>query len=309
MTAVRIARGATGRKLVLKFAGCYHGHHDCMLVNAGSGALTFGSPDSPGVPPEVAGCTLVAPYNDLEQVQALFAERGDDIAAVIVEPWAGNMGLVAPREGFLEGLRELTAARGSLLIFDEVISGFRVPEGGAQQRAGVTPDLTCLGKIIGGGLPVGAVGGAQEVMEQLSPVGGVYQAGTLSGNPLAMAAGRATLEVLHSEGVYDMLEERAVQLQEDLSGAARKAGVPLSVSRFGSVLGLFFSHRAPEDLDGVKASRSDLYPAFFHGMIGRGHYFAPSPFEATFVSAAHDEKTIRRTVADAGEVFAGLKGA
>ncbi|HPE65963.1 MAG TPA: glutamate-1-semialdehyde 2,1-aminomutase, partial [Synergistales bacterium] len=229
MTALRLARGFTGREIVLKFDGCYHGHSDGMLVSAGSGALTLGKPDSGGVPESVASTTLVVPYNDLERVSEAFDRFGGRIAAVIVEPWAGNMGLVPPipangsAEGFLEGLRRLTSAHDALLIFDEVITGFRVPEGGVQQRTGVTPDLTCLGKIIGGGLPVGALGGRREICEHLAPLGPVYQAGTLSGNPLAMASGLAVLRVLRREGVYDMLEERAKQLADGMSGAAANA--------------------------------------------------------------------------------------
>ena len=306
MTAVRLARGFTGRKFVLKFTGCYHGHHDSMLVGAGSGPLTFGIPGSPGIPAEVASCTLLSPYNDLQRVKDLFGKYGDEIAAIIVEPWAGNMGLVPPVDGFLDGLRRITSVHGALLIFDEVITGFRVPQGGVQQMAGIFPDLTCIGKVIGGGLPVAALGGRKKIMEYLSPLGSVYQAGTLSGNPLAMAAGLATLTVLRHPGTYDVLEERGRQLQAGLLLAASKAGLPLAVSRLGSVLGMFFRTSVPRDLDDVKDSESDLYPPFFHGMLKRGHLFAPSAFESMFVSAAHSAEVIDSTLSAAGEVFAEL---
>lgn len=306
MTALRVARGFTGRDLVVKFEGCYHGHSDSMLVNAGSGALTLGNPDSGGVPASVASATVVVPFNDEEKVAEAFRLFGGRIAAVIVEPWAGNMGLVPPCEGFLPFLREITEKHGALLVFDEVITGFRVPEGGAQQRAGIVPDLTCLGKIIGGGLPVGAVGGHREVMEVLAPLGPVYQAGTLSGNPLAMASGLATLGVLKREGVCERLEETAVQLADGLKDAASHAGIPLSVSRFGSVLGLFFALRLPRNLGEVKGTDGAKYPPFFHGMEERGQYFAPSPFEAAFVSLAHGREVVEETLAAAGEVFTSL---
>ncbi len=306
MTALRIARGVTGRRLVVKFAGCYHGHHDAMLVAAGSGALTLGNPDSPGIPEEVASCTIVLPYNDEQAVAEAFREFGRDIAAVLVEPWAGNMSLVPPKKGFLEALREQTVSFGSLLIFDEVITGFRPAEGGVQQRTGVVPDLTCLGKIIGGGLPVGAVGGGEAIMNRLSPLGPVYQAGTLAGNPVAMAAGIATLDVLARPETYPVLEEKACFLSEGFVEAGRAAGIPVVMSRLGSIMGLFFADEPPTDLDGVKATRSDLYPRFFHGMRKRGHLFAPSPFESLFVSLAHDRETLSSTLSAAEEVFAGL---
>ncbi|QTX32992.1 glutamate-1-semialdehyde 2,1-aminomutase [Aminithiophilus ramosus] len=306
MTALRLARGATGRSLVVKFAGCYHGHHDGMLVSSGSGSLTLGQPDSAGVLQEVARCTAVVPYNDREAVKALFNARGQDIAAVIVEPWAGNMGLVPPLPGFLEELRNLTAGHGALLIFDEVITGFRTSEGGVQQKKGIRPDLTCLGKIIGGGLPVGAVGGRAEVMDHLAPLGPVYQAGTLAGNPLAMAAGLATLEVLASPGVREKLEDQSAFFAEGLAEAARSCNLPLSVTRLGSVLGLFFSSSVPRNLDEVRATEGNLYPLFFHAMVRRGHLFAPSPFEATFVSLAHDRSVLESTLGAALEVFSEL---
>ena len=306
MTALRLVRGITGREWILKFSGNYHGHSDSLLVAAGSGALTFGVPTSPGIPASVAEKTLVLPYNDPEAATDLFARMGKDIAGVVVEPWAGNMGLVPPAPGFLETLRDLTARHGALLAFDEVITGFRVPEGGVQQRIGLTPDLTCLGKVVGGGMPVGALGGGAELMDRLAPLGPVYQAGTLSGNPVSMACGLATLEVLERPGTYETLEARGRQLEEGLLDAARSAGLPLSVTRLGSVLGLFFSPRVPASLEEVKATRGDLYPAFFHGMMDRGHAFAPSAFEALFVSSAHTEEQIASTVRGAAEVFRTL---
>ena len=305
MTALRLARGFTGRDKIVKFAGNYHGHNDSLLVAAGSGALTFGVPTSPGVTARTADDTIVVPFNSLDAAAQAFAEARDGIAAVIVEPWAGNMGLVPPEAGFLEGLRELTRARGALLIFDEVITGFRVPEGGVQNALGVTPDLTCLGKIVGGGMPVGALGGRADVMEKLSPLGPVYQAGTLSGNPVTMAAGRAVLAKLTPE-VYETLEARGAQLEAGLLEAASSAGLPLAVTRLGSALGVFFAERAPRSLDEALATRGDLYPAFFHDMLERGSYFAPSAFEAVFVSAAHTEETVNLTIIDAKECFRGL---
>lgn len=306
MTALRIARGVTGRRLVVKFAGCYHGHHDAMLVAAGSGVLTLGHPNSPGIPEEVASCTVVLPYNDPEAVEEAFREFGSDIAAVLVEPWAGNMSLVPPQPGFLETLRKETRSHGSLLIFDEVITGFRPSEGGVQQRSGIVPDLTCLGKIIGGGLPVGAVGGSMEIMKNLSPLGPVYQAGTLAGNPVAMAAGIATLDVLARPETYPALEEKARFFRDGLMEAARKANFPVSMSRLGSIMGLFFADSVPGNLEEVKSTRSDLYPKFFHGMRERGHLFAPSAFESLFVSLAHDRETLSSTISAAEEVFAEL---
>lgn len=306
MTAIRIARGITGRRLVVKFAGCYHGHHDAMLVAAGSGALTLGHPNSPGIPEEVAACTVVLPYNDQEAVAEAFREFGNDIAAVLVEPWAGNMSLVPPQPGFLETLRQQTRSHGALLIFDEVITGFRPSEGGVQQHSGIVPDMTCLGKIIGGGLPVGAVGGSVEIMKNLSPLGPVYQAGTLAGNPVAMAAGIATLDVLSRPETYPALEEKSGYFQEGMMEAARKANFPISMPRLGSIMGLFFADAVPHNLDEVKSTRSDLYPKFFHGMRKRGHLFAPSAFESLFVSLAHEKETLASTIAAAEEVFSEL---
>lgn len=305
MAALRLARGFTGRDCIVKFDGNYHGHNDSLLVAAGSGALTFGVPTSPGITARTAHDTIVAPFNDLAAVRNIFEEAGCCIAAVIVEPWAGNMGLVPPAEGFLEGLRELTKSAGALLIFDEVITGFRVPSGGVQNAMKITPDLTCLGKIIGGGMPVGAFGGRAEIMDLLAPLGPVYQAGTLSGNPVAMAAGLATLKQLTPD-LYDRLESLGARFEAGLRDAARSAGLPLAVSRMGSVLGLFFAEEAPANLAEVKAARGSLYPDFFHGMIARGNYFAPSAFEAAFISAAHTENIIDRTINDAKDVFESL---
>ncbi len=305
MTALRLARGFTGRDKIVKFAGNYHGHNDSLLVAAGSGALTFGVPTSPGITVQTAGDTIVAPFNELDAVKAIFAEAGDQIAAVIVEPWAGNMGLVPPAKGFLEGLRKLTKSAGALLIFDEVITGFRVPAGGVQNAMKVAPDLTCLGKIVGGGMPVGAFGGCAEIMDRLSPLGPVYQAGTLSGNPVAMAAGIATLKQL-TPALYERLESIGARFEAGLREAAKSTGLPLAVSRLGSVLGLFFAEKVPVDLDEAQSTRGDLYPDFFHGMLARGDYFAPSAFEAVFVSAAHTEAIVDRTIGDAKEVFEGL---
>lgn len=306
MTALRIARGVTGRSLVVKFAGCYHGHHDAMLVAAGSGALTLGHPNSPGIPEAVASCTVVLPYNDEKAVEEVFRKFGGDIAAVLVEPWAGNMSLVPPLPGFLGKLSSETRLHGALLIFDEVITGFRPAEGGVQQKEGIVPDLTCLGKIIGGGLPVGAVGGSAEIMKNLSPMGPVYQAGTLAGNPVAMSAGIATLKVLARPETYPALEEKANFFQHGMCEAARKAGFRFSMTRLGSIMGMFFSENIPRDLNEVKATRSDLYPRFFHGMRKRGFLFAPSPFESLFVSLAHDRETLASTLVAAEDVFAEL---
>jgi glutamate-1-semialdehyde 2,1-aminomutase len=305
MTALRLARGFTGRDKIVKFGGCYHGHSDHLLVSAGSGALTLGVPTSPGVPAAAAADTIVAKFNSIESVTKIFEEVGDKVAAVIVEPWAGNMGLVPPMPEFLEALRKLTKDAGAVLIFDEIITGFRVPEFGVQNRVGIMPDLTCLGKIIGGGLPVGAVGGRADIMDRLSPFGPVYQAGTLAGNPLVMAAGIATISKL-TQTAYQKMEYSASRLGMGLKQAAVEAGVELSVSRLGSVMGMFFSSRLPLDLDAVQATRTDIYPRFFHGMISRGEYFAPSPFEAIFVSLAHTVGIIDETIEHAREVFAEI---
>jgi len=289
MSAIRVARGATGRDVLVKFDGCYHGHADSLLVKAGSGGATFGIPDSRGVPGVLAALTLTLPFNDLAAVRELFAARGAEIAALIVEPVAGNMGVVAPAPGFLAGLREVTAQYGALLIFDEVITGFRVAFGGAQELYGVRPDLTCLGKIIGGGLPVGAYGGRRDVMDHVAPLGGVYQAGTLSGNPLAVAAGLATLKALEDRKGYARLDALGARLERGLREAADKADVPFTVNRVGSMLTGFFCAGPVGDYEGAKAADTARYARFYHGMLDRGVYLAPSQFEAAFVSLAHSD--------------------
>ncbi len=303
MSAIRLARGFTGRSKIVKFAGCYHGHVDALLVEAGSGALTFGTPSSPGVTESVAGDTLVASFNDADAVARLFEQVGAEIAAMLVEPIAGNMGLVLPADGFLERLRSLCTEHGALLVFDEVMTGFRVAAGGAQSLYGVSPDVTCLGKIVGGGLPLAAYGGRREVMERLSPEGPVYQAGTLSGNPIATAAGIATLSEL-DDGVYATLTSRSAILEEGLISAARDVRLPLQVTRVGSMLGMFFADGPVVDLDSAKRSDTRAYATFFHAMLERGVYLAPSQFECAFVSAAHTEDDIDVTVAAARESLA-----
>ena len=295
MSALRLARGATGRDKIVKFAGCYHGHADALLSTAGSGVLTLGIPSGPGVTAGTGADTISLPYNDLDAVRAAFAESGDQIAAVIVEPVAGNMGVIPPAEGFLEGLREITREHGALLIFDEVITGFRVAPGGAQERYGVLPDLTCLGKIIGGGLPVGAYGGRRDLMEQMAPLGPVYQAGTLSGNPLAMAAGIATLELLREPGMYERLEALGAQLAEGMTRAAEAAGVPLTVNRVGSMLTGFFTEGPVTDYASATAADTTRYARFHQAMLARGVYLAPSQFEAAFVSLAHTAEDLEQT--------------
>jgi glutamate-1-semialdehyde 2,1-aminomutase len=303
MSAIRVARGATGRPLLLKFDGCYHGHADSLLVKAGSGGATFSIPDSAGVPAPLAGLTLTAPFNDLEAVRAVFRERGTEIAAVIVEPVAGNMGVVPPAPGFLAGLRAITREHGALLIFDEVITGFRVTYGGAQELYGVRPDLTCLGKIIGGGMPVGAYGGSRAVMSHVAPLGSVYQAGTLSGNPLAVAAGLATLRVLADRSAYATLEARGAQLELGLRHAAQAAGVPLTVNRVGSMLTAFFCDGPVTDYASAKRSDTKRYARYFHAMRERGVFLAPSQFEAAFVSLAHTEADVELAARAAAEAL------
>jgi glutamate-1-semialdehyde 2,1-aminomutase len=306
MSAARLARGVTRRDRIVKFDGGYHGHADSMLVRAGSGAMTFGVPTSPGVPAALAELTFNLPYNDLDAVRALCAKHGDAIAAVFVEPVAGNMGVVPPAPGFLEGLREVTRQHGILLVFDEVITGFRVAYGGAQARFKVKPDLTVFGKIIGGGLPVGAYGGPERVMSQLAPDGPVYQAGTLSGNPLAMSAGLAMLAILRKPGVYAGLERKADALARGLLGAAKAAGVPVTLNRVGSMMTLFFTDRPVTDCASSTTSDTDRYARYFRGMLDRGVYLPPAQFEAFFVSAAHAFADIGRTVRAAHEVLAGV---
>ncbi len=295
LSAVRLARGATGRPGLVKFAGCYHGHADALLVEAGSGATTFGTPSSPGVPPEVTRHTHVVPYNDLTAVRAVLSERAGEIAAILVEPVAGNMGVVPPADGFLAGLREAADEAGALLVFDEVMTGFRVAPGGAQQLYGVRPDLVTLGKVIGGGLPVGAYGGRRELMQQVSPVGPVYQAGTLSGNPLAMAAGIATLDALAEPGAYETLEATSARLAAGLERAIADAGAAARVQRVGSMVSVFFSDAAVTDYASARRCNLDGFNRFFQGMLRAGVYLPPSQFEAWFVSLAHDEADVDRT--------------
>jgi glutamate-1-semialdehyde 2,1-aminomutase len=305
MSALRLARGFTGRDKILKFEGCYHGHADALLVKAGSGALTLGVPSSPGVPASVTEHTLNLPFNDLEAVEQAFAAQGAEIAAVIVEPVAGNMNCVLPEPGFLEGLRRLCDQYGSLLIFDEVMTGFRVALGGAQARFGIRPDLTCLGKIIGGGMPVGAFGGRKDIMQKMAPVGPVYQAGTLSGNPVAMAAGLATLNLLAEPGQFEAIEQHATKLLQGLTDLAKAAGIPFTTAQAGSMFGLFFTDRpVVSRFDEVMACDVERFQRFFQAMLSQGVYLAPSAFEAGFVSAAHDEDSLRLTLAAAEAAFA-----
>ncbi len=308
MSAIRLARGATGRDKIVKFTGCYHGHADSLLASAGSGVLTLGIPSSPGVTAGTAADTISLPYNDLEAVEQVFASLGDQIAALIVEPVAGNMGVIPPAEGFLAGLRDITSRYGTVLIFDEVITGFRLAPGGAQERYGVIPDLTCLGKIIGGGLPVGAYGGRRDLMERMAPLGPVYQAGTLAGNPLAMAAGIATLQILCQPSNYDRLEALGSRLEAGLRDAAEQAGVPVTVNRVGSILTGFFVEGSVRNYeDAIKADTAS-YARFHRAMLGRGVYLAPSQFEAAFVSLAHSDDDIGRTIDAAGESLREIVG-
>ncbi len=297
MTAIRLARGYTGRNKLIKFAGCYHGHAGGLLARSGSGLATLGLPDSAGVPASYTAETLVARYNDLTSVERIVSAYADDLAGVIVEPVAANMGLVPPAPGFLEGLRELTRSVGALLIFDEVITGFRLSRGGAQAQFGITPDLTCLGKIIGGGLPIGAVGGPAAIMKHLAPLGAVYQAGTLAGNTLAMAAGVATLDELSDPGIYGMLDRRAARLASAITAAARRAALPVAVSRAGSLLTIFFQAEAPTDLATAQASDTEAYARFCHAALAAGVNVAPSQFEAMFVSLAHTNEVVEFTEA------------
>ena len=306
MTAIRLARGVTGRSKVLKFAGCYHGHSDGLLAKAGSGIATLALPDTAGVPAAYAAETLVAPFNDLDAVRAIIDRYGDALAAIILEPVGANMGVVPPAEGYLEGLRTLSQVSGALLIFDEVITGFRIARGGAQERYGVLPDITCLGKIIGGGLPVGAIGASATIMDHLAPEGPVYQAGTLSGNPLAMSAGIVTLDAVAQPGFYDALESRAARLSAGLTRAAKQAEIDCTVQRVGSILTGFFRAGLPTNFDSAAASDTAAYGRYFHAMLDRGVNLAPAQFEAMFVSAAHDDAAIDATIAAAEAAFSSL---
>ena len=306
MSAIRVARGFTDRPKIIKFDGCYHGHVDSLLVKAGSGALTCGNPDSGGVPAEFTAHTIVLPFNDRDAVEQAFAANKGQVAGIILEPVPGNAGVYLPRDGYLEFLREITTANNSLLIFDEVMTGFRVSLGGVQERFGITPDLSCFGKIIGGGLPVGAFGGRAEVMDVLAPDGPVYQAGTLSGNPLAMAAGLATLEELKTGSVHEQLETIGARLESGLNAAAERAGIPVITQRVGSMSCLFFAEQPVHNLaEAMKADR-ERFKKYFHGMLTEGVYLAPSAFEAAFLSAAHTEADIDSTIAAAEKVMATL---
>ena len=307
LSALRLARGFTKRDLIVKMDGCYHGHVDALLVKAGSGVATLGIPGTPGVPAAVAEQTLVVPYNDLDAFASLVKRRGREIACVIVEPVAANMGVVPPRPGYLEGLREITSRNGILLIFDEVITGFRLALGGAQELFRITPDLTTLGKILGGGLPIGAYGGREEIMDRVAPEGDVYQAGTLAGNPLAMRAGIAMLGNLRSPGVYERLEASSARLARGLMAAAEGSGTRARVTRVGSLLTLFFTSREPFDWDSASSADTRGYAAFFHRMLERGVYLAPSQFEALFVSLAHTDEQIDTTIAIAAEALKGMR--
>jgi glutamate-1-semialdehyde 2,1-aminomutase len=303
MSAIRLARGFTGRSKLIKFNGCYHGHSDCLLVQAGSGLATFGIPGSPGVPPEVVQHTLTLPFNDLDQVKQTMVREGEQVACIIVEAVAGNMGVVPPKPDFLPGLRKICDDYGALLIFDEVITGFRLALGGAQELYGVLPDLTCLGKIIGGGLPVGAYGGKRTIMERVAPAGDVYQAGTLSGNPLAMSAGMATLELLERPGVYRELETKAQYLVKGLSEAALQAQVPVVTNRIGSMACSFFTGVPVTDFTTAQQADTGQYAVFFREMLRRGVYLAPSQFEAYFVGLTHEKADLDHTIEAAAEAF------
>jgi len=307
MSAVRLARGATQRDVVIKFDGCYHGHADTLLVAAGSGVATLGIPGSPGVPESIARHTLSLPYNDIDCIKQVMEQQGDAVACIIVEPIAGNMGLVTPEKDFLETLRMLADRHGAILIFDEVMTGFRVAYGGAQALFGVYPDLSCFGKIIGGGLPVGAYGGKRDLMSKVAPQGSVYQAGTLSGNPVAMAAGIATLEQLQKSGFYEALNQKSDQLLSGMERAAKKAAIPVQAKRVGSMLGFFFNEKEVKNFDDAKTCNLDRFSSFYNGLRQMGIYIAPSQFEVLFVSIAHDNEHLERTIEAAGEVLNKLE--
>jgi glutamate-1-semialdehyde 2,1-aminomutase len=306
MSALRLARGFTGRNKILKFEGCYHGHGDSLLIKAGSGVATLGLPDSPGVPEGIAKNTITVPYNDLESVKYAFEQFGDDIAGVIVEPVAGNMGVVPPLQGFLENLREITTQYGSLLIFDEVMTGFRVDYGCAQGYFGVTPDITCLGKVIGGGLPVGAYGGRADIMKQIAPSGPIYQAGTLSGNPLAMTAGYATLKQLTPDS-YKEFGRKADILEEGLTAAAKKHDIPITFNRAGSMIGFFFTNEKVTNFETAKTSNLDFFSKFYREMANEGVFLPPSQFEGLFLSTAHTDEDLNKTIDAAEKAFSKLK--
>ena len=306
MSALRLARGFTGRDKVVKFAGCYHGHGDSFLISAGSGALTMGTPDSPGITEGTARDTIVVPYNDVDALRAAFEANRRDVACVIVEPYVGNMGLVLPKPGYLTAMRELCTEFGALLIFDEVMTGFRVAPGGVQEREGVLPDMTTLGKVIGGGLPVGAFGGRAEIMERLSPLGAIYQAGTLSGNPLAMAAGTATLRALREPGVYERLDAAGGRFTRGFDDLFTRHGIAHQANRRGSMVGFFFTAEPVTDLASAKTADTAFYAKFFHAMLDRGVYLAPSQFEAGFLSLAHDDAAIDQTIAAAEDALGSL---
>jgi glutamate-1-semialdehyde 2,1-aminomutase len=307
MSAIRLARGVTGRNKIIKFEGCYHGHSDSLLVKAGSGLLTFGNPSSAGVPPEVVAHTLTVDYNNLPAIQAAFREHGADIACVIVEPIVGNMNLIKPTTGFLEGLRELCTLHGALLIFDEVMTGFRVGPQGVQGLTGIQPDITTLAKVIGGGMPVGAFGASADIMKHIAPLGSVYQAGTLSGNPVAVAAGLATLHLINQPGFYERLGAETARLVKGLQACAEEAGVPFAADSVGGMFGIYFRSTVPTSFAEVSASDTEAFKRFFHAMLEQGVYFAPSPFEAGFVSAAHDSTVIDHTLTAAEKVFAHMR--
>ncbi len=306
MSAIRLARGYTGRDKIIKFEGCYHGHSDSLLVKAGSGLLTFGNPSSAGVPADFTQHTIVLPYNDTQALQEAFTQYGESIACVILEPIAGNMNLVQPSREFVQTLRSLTEQSGSVLIYDEVMTGFRVALGGAQSLHGITPDLTTLGKVIGGGMPLAAFGGKKEIMACISPLGGVYQAGTLSGNPVAVAAGLKTLEIIQREGFYQNLTARTKQLTDGLTDAARQTGIRFCADAVGGMFGLYFADQVPHSYADMAASNIEGFKTFFHGMLEQGVSFGPSAYEASFVSAAHTPELIEQTIALAQDVFARL---
>ncbi|QIP48314.1 Glutamate-1-semialdehyde 2,1-aminomutase [Kingella kingae] len=307
MTAIRLARGYTGRDKIVKFEGCYHGHSDSLLVKAGSGLLTFGNPSSAGVPSDLTQHTIVLPYNDVAALNQAFSEFSDQIAGVILEPIAGNMNLVRATPEFVQALRQLTEQHGSVLIYDEVMTGFRVALGGAQFLHGITPDLTTMGKVIGGGMPVAAVGGKKEIMDCISPLGGVYQAGTLSGNPIAVAAGLKTLEIIQRPNFYENLSARTAQLAQGLTQAAQNAGITFSADSVGGMFGLYFANQFPKTYADMAASNVDGFKQFFHGMLDKGVAFGPSAYEAGFVSAAHMAELIDETIDVAKTVFAQMK--